>query len=244
MDALIVGATGGLGCALIKLLAAQNTYTKIFAAARRPAEGVCTSKVNHTQVEHCRVDVGCEASIAECADYVAHQSQKLSLIVYAAGVLHGEGMSPERKLEQIQKASFEDVFKVNTLGAMLVAKHFFPLLKHDTRAVFACISARVGSIEDNRMGGWYAYRSSKAALNMFVKTMSQECQRRAPNLICLALHPGTVDTALSKPFQRAVPAGKLFSPEYAAECLVANIDRATPKDSGSFWAWDGQKIAW
>jgi NAD(P)-dependent dehydrogenase (short-subunit alcohol dehydrogenase family) len=127
---------------------------------------------------------------------------------------------------------------------LLVAKHFEPLLAHRERAVFASISARVGSIGDNRLGGWYAYRGSKAAQNMFTKTLAIEWARSRRNVICIALHPGTTDTELSRPFQANVPPQKLFSVERTVTQLLAVIDRLTPADSGRFLAWDGTEIAW
>ena len=134
------------------------------------------------------------------------------------------------------------LFAVNAIGPALVAKHFLPLLPRHGRSVFASISARVGSIEDNRLGGWYSYRASKAALNMLLKTYSIELKRRAPSAICVGLHPGTVDTALSKPFQGGVAPGKLFSPTQSAAYLLRVIDGLTPADNGAVFAWDGSQI--
>jgi NAD(P)-dependent dehydrogenase (short-subunit alcohol dehydrogenase family) len=135
-------------------------------------------------------------------------------------------------------------YRVNTLAPALIARYFLPLLNHRERAVFASLSARVGSIGDNRLGGWYSYRASKAAQNMFTRGLAIECGRRAKRVICLALHPGTTDTGLSEPFQGRVPEGKLFSPDFAAGKLLECIDGAGPADSGGFFAWDGAPIPW
>jgi NAD(P)-dependent dehydrogenase (short-subunit alcohol dehydrogenase family) len=123
-----------------------------------------------------------------------------------------------------------------------VAKHALPLLPKAGKSVFAVISARVGSIEDNRLGGWYGYRASKAALNQFTRTMAIELLRQKREAVCVALHPGTVDTPLSRPFQSGVKAEKLFTPLHAAECLLTVIDGLTPADNGQLLAWDGQRI--
>ena len=190
------------------------------------------------------LDVTDENSIASAAAHVAEYVDCLHLLINVAGVLHGKHMQPERRLEQIDADALALSFAVNATGPALVAKHFHPLLAHDERAVLASISARVGSIADNRLGGWYGYRASKAAQNMMTKTLSIELARRAPNVICVALHPGTVDTDLSKPFQRSVPADELFSPKLAAAQLLTVIDSLTTDDSGSFFDWQGEPIPW
>lgn len=240
MNAMVIGATGGIGAALVEALEARDEVETVFAASRSGGH----LKAARKGTERLMLDVQNETSIVECAEAVRQRSGSLSLLIYAAGVLHTADARPERRLEQLEAPALDGVFAVNAFGPMLVAKHFWPLLKHDRRAVLANVSARVGSIGDNRLGGWYAYRCSKAALNMFTKTLSIELKRRAPNVICLAVHPGTVDTNLSKPFQASVPDGKLFTPAYAAARLLENIDRATAEASGSFLAWDGQDIEW
>ena len=133
---------------------------------------------------------------------------------------------------------------MNAFGPLLVAKHFEGLLAHKERAVFASISARVGSIGDNRLGGWYAYRGAKAAQNMFTKTLSIEWARSRRNVICIALHPGTTDTDLSRPFQANVAPEKLFSSERTVRQLLAVIDGLQPEDTGRFLGWDGAEIPW
>ena len=136
----------------------------------------------------------------------------------------------------------ETSFAVNVFGPVLVAKHFIPCLTRDRKSVLAALSARVGSISDNRLGGWYSYRAGKAALNQMLKTLSIEIGRRFKNQIILGLHPGTVDTGLSKPFQSNVPDGKLFTPEYSAKALLKVINTAEASDSGNLLAWDGETI--
>ena len=135
-----------------------------------------------------------------------------------------------------------ETFRINTIGPVLLAKHFLPLMRSGSKSVFVALSARVGSISDNRLGGWSSYRASKAALNMLLRTASIEHKRRHPESVIVALHPGTVDTRLSAPFQRGVPEGKLFTPAYSVERLLDVIDGLRPADTGGFFAWDGQPI--
>lgn len=134
------------------------------------------------------------------------------------------------------------LFQANTIFPALMAKHFLPLLPHDRRAVFAALSARVGSISDNHLGGWYSYRASKSALNMIIHTAEIETRRRCPDAIVVGLHPGTVDSALSDPFQAGVPEGKLFTPQYSVSCLLGVIDGLQPGDSGGCFDWQGKRI--
>jgi NAD(P)-dependent dehydrogenase (short-subunit alcohol dehydrogenase family) len=154
------------------------------------------------------------------------------------------GMAPEKRLADVRADTLAASFAVNAYGPLLVAKHFERLLAHREQAVFASISARVGSIGDNRLGGWYAYRGAKAAQNMFTKTLSVEWARSRRNVICVALHPGTTDTDLSRPFQANVPPEKLFSVERTVRQLLEVVERLTPADTGRFLAWDGREIPW
>ena len=173
------------------------------------------------------------------------ETERLHLLVNCAGVLHeSDALRPEKKLESVSPDALRRVFEVNAFGPLLVAKHFHELLRHDERAVLANVSARVGSIGDDRAGGWYAYRGSKAAQNLFTKNLSIELGRRAKNVVCVALHPGTVDTDLSRPFQGSVRETSLFEPSRAARQLLDVIDGLTPEQSGSFLAWDGREIPW
>jgi NAD(P)-dependent dehydrogenase (short-subunit alcohol dehydrogenase family) len=237
-SALVVGAGGGIGGALVEALAARPEVGRVFATSR---SGEAPAAAGVTPL---RLDLTDEGSVAKAFAEIAGATDRLHGVFVASGVLHGEGFGPERRLEQIDPAALAHVFALNATGPMLVAKHALPLLRHDEPAVFAALSARVGSIGDNRLGGWYAYRASKAALNQLIHTTAIEWRRRAPKALCVALHPGTVDTGLSKPFQRNVPPEKLFSPERAARQLLDVVDGLTPADSGSFFAWDGSPIPW
>jgi NAD(P)-dependent dehydrogenase (short-subunit alcohol dehydrogenase family) len=247
MHALVQGASRGIGLAMATALAARHEMETVFASARRPAEsdGLASLRDRHgDRVQLVSLDVADEASIAAAARHIRERVSELHLLVNVAGLLHEPGVAPEKRLEQVDDAALARLFAVNAAGPLLVVKHLAPLLMHERRAVVANLSARVGSIGDNRLGGWYGYRASKAAQNMLTKTLAIELGRRAPNVICVALHPGTVDTALSLPFQRGVPEGRLFSPDRAARQLLAIIDSLEPEDSGRFLAWDRTTIPW
>ena len=230
--AVVIGSTGGIGRALVDSLAGDRDYAAVHALSRSgaaPPEAAIAG----------RLDLACEDSIAAAARAI---TGPITLVVVASGALQGDGLSPERSLAELDGDALARAFQVNATGPALVAKHFLPRLAKDRRAVFAALSARVGSITDNRLGGWYGYRASKAALNMLVRTSAIELARTRPLALCVALHPGTVDTALSRPFQRRVPAGKLFTPAQSAERLLDVLDALEPKNSGGFYAYDGTLI--
>ena len=244
MNALIVGASRGIGLALVRELVTRNVNQVIATHRDEALELEELQSSADSSLELVPLDVTDEFSIAKAAARVKLIVGRLHLLIHVAGILHDKDMTPERRLEQIDGDSLAHSFAVNATGPALIAKHFHQLLGHDDRAVVANISARVGSIADNRLGGWYSYRASKAAQNMVTKTLSIELSRRSPNVICVALHPGTVDTGLSEPFQRSVPTGALFSPERAARQLLSVIDSLTVEDSGHFFDWKGQPIQW
>jgi NAD(P)-dependent dehydrogenase (short-subunit alcohol dehydrogenase family) len=187
------------------------------------------------------IDILDERSVASAAGRV-RDAGEVDLLVVATGLLHNERVQPEKTYRSLSAEPLMEYFSVNAIGPALVARHFLPLLPRKQRAVFACLSARVGSIGDNRLGGWYGYRGSKAALNMLVRTLAIELARTAPDAICVALHPGTVDTELSAPFQHGVPPDTLFSAATAAEHLLRVMDGLTPAQSGGCFAWNGERI--
>lgn len=243
---LVVGAGRGIGLALVEALAQRPGNGPVYAACRRPerADALQRLAAEHPQICPLALDVTDEASIESAAARVADRSPRLSLLINCAGLLHAPGVKPERRLADVDPAALARNFAVNASGPLLLAKHFHPLLMHDGRAVLANLSARVGSISDNHLGGWYGYRASKAAQNQITRTLSIELGRRARHLICVALHPGTVDTDLSKPFQGNVNPEKLFDRARAAAQLLQVIDGLTPAQSGRFYAWDGDEIPW
>lgn len=228
--AVVIGAGGGIGGALARALTRAD-FTAVHALSRTGAEiAGCTPG---------RIDVTDEATIAAAA---ARLEAPPGLILVATGLLHAPGIAPEKSWRMIDPHAFAEVLRVNTIGPALVAKHFLPLVPRHGRAIFAAISARVGSIGDNRAGGWHAYRASKAALNMIVANLAIELKTRNPAALAVGLHPGTVDTGLSTPFQRGVPADKLFTPAFAADRLLATLADLNPEDSGGCFAWDGKRV--
>jgi NAD(P)-dependent dehydrogenase (short-subunit alcohol dehydrogenase family) len=245
---LIQGSSRGIGLEFVRQLLGQPAYGRIFAACRAPhaSPSLADLAAQDHRLGLLTLDVTSESSIRAAAATVAAEVPRVHLVINCAGLLHDRhaGISPEKRLADVEPDALATSFAVNAAGPLMVAKHFEPLLLHDERAVFASISARVGSIGDNRLGGWYAYRGSKAAQNMFTKTLAIEWARSRRNVVCVALHPGTTDTELSRPFQANVPPQKLFSAERTVAQLLAVIDRLTPADSGRFLSWDGTGIAW
>ena len=230
--AVVIGASGGIGHAFTTALASDPAFQQVVALSRSGADA-----------GHGRIDITDEDSIAACAAQLRDEGIAPRLILLATGILHdGDALQPEKTWRDIDATALGRAFAVNATGPALVAKHFLPLLPRRERSVFAALSARIGSIEDNRLGGWIAYRASKAALNMIVRTLSVELARRHPAAIIAGLHPGTVDTALSRPFQGNVPDGKLFDPDDAARRLLAVVDGLQRDDSGSVFAYDGSRI--
>ena len=233
--AVVFGASGGIGRALTEALAASGRFERIHAGGRQLPGDLPPG------VEPFAFDLGDEASIAEAARAIGGP---VEFVLIASGVLQDldRAIAPEKSFRAIDAGSMAQVLAINTIGPALIAKHFLPLLPRDRRAVFAALSAKVGSIADNRLGGWHSYRASKAALNMLVANFAIELKRSHPQVVVAALHPGTVDTALSLPFQRGVSPEKLFTPDVAAAHLLTVLDALTPADSGGLFAWDGTRL--
>jgi NAD(P)-dependent dehydrogenase (short-subunit alcohol dehydrogenase family) len=225
--AVVVGSSGGIGRALLGRLAAQPRF--------RAALGLGRSSSPH-------VDLTDEESIAQAARRVQGLGADVRLVIDATGFLHREGFAPEKSWRDLDAAQMASAFAVNAVGPALLMKHFLPLLPRQGRSVFATLSARVGSIGDNRLGGWYSYRASKAALNQFVHTAAIELGRRRPAALCVALHPGTVATPLSAPFVKAGLA--VQTTEQAADHLLDAIERLSPDSSGGFFDHRGETVPW
>lgn len=246
LTAYVQGASRGVGFALVQHLAKSEEVGHVFASARSAT--VAPGLLELAAVGKVRlldVDVTDEDSVAAAAARVRNDQSTIDLIINCAGVLHTpDGMQPERRLADIEPGNMVRSFRVNALGPLLIAKHFAPTLPRDRHCVFANLSARVGSIGDNRLGGWYAYRAAKAAQNQITRTLAIELQRRSPQTLCVALHPGTVATGLSSPFTRNRPAGRQFSPEQAAVQLLDVIGGLDAGSSGRFFAYDGSEIPW
>ena len=248
-NVLVQGASRGIGLEFVRQALDSARVGHVVATCRAPGAATALDSLLASAAGRLTVlplDVGDESSVAHAASAAAQTVPRLHLVVNCAGVLHdvNANLRPEKRLADVRAESLARAFAVNAIGPLLVARHFEPLLAHPERAVFASISARVGSIEDNRLGGWYAYRGSKAAQNMYTRTLAIEWARSRRNVICVALHPGTTDTDLSRPFQANVPAEKLFTSAHAVACLLRVIDGLQPDDTGQFFAWDGARIPW
>ncbi len=237
MNALIVGGSRGIGLAFARALLADPRVDRVIAAARAPADSAVLQALHADQGDRLidlTLDVADEASVQRAAQTLREITPALHLLVNTAGLLHADGVAPERRLADVKPDSVLRSYAVNALGPLLIAKHFSPLLAHGERAVLANLSARVGSIGDNRLGGWYAYRAAKAAQNQITRTLAIEMARRAPQLICVALHPGTVATDLSAPFRGNIAAEKIFTADQSAAYPLNVIPGLNPGTSGRF----------
>lgn len=236
-NVLLIGATGGIGRALSHLLLREESVSQLLLFSRCQN---CRDMDPHSEnISYGYVDFSQPDSICQMGKSL---DQPLDLVIIASGWLHGNGYMPEKRLQDITEENLQYSMQVNAIGPILVARALIPKLRKGFKTVFVVLSARVSSISDNRLGGWYAYRASKAALNMYLKTLAIELGRTHPDAIVAGLHPGTVDTSLSQPFQGRVPAGKLFSSEQSAGYLLSVIDALAVKDSGKLFAWDGAEI--
>ena len=188
------------------------------------------------------VDIADEKSIAEAAQQLSQTGIAPDLVIVATGLLHREGEGPEKSLREVEPEWMLENYRINAVGPVLVAKHFLPLMPRDRRTVFAVLSARVGSISDNKLGGWHSYRASKAALNMLICNLSIEWQRKNAQAVIVGLHPGTVATGLSAPF-KGNPATERFAPAKAADQLLRVLDGLNPEQSGQLFGFDGALIA-
>ena len=223
--AVVIGAGGGIGGAFLAALERDARCGEVLGLGRATTP---------------QLDLEDEASIEHSASAIG-QGGDVHLIVDATGILHDREMQPEKSIDAVDPATIARAFAVNATGPLLLLKHFHSLLPRKERGVFATLSARVGSISDNRLGGWYSYRASKTALNMIWRTSAIEIARKRPEAVCLALHPGTVNTDLSKPFSGG---RETFAPERAAALLLDVIGNVDAGDTGSFLAYDGSEIPW
>lgn len=227
--AVVIGASGGLGSALVAAVQQSGSFRSVVGFSR-----------SHPDPER-RIDLLDEARLSHSAATAANAGT-VRLVINATGLLHNDQCSPEKSWKDLSPDRLAASFAVNTIGPALLMKHFLPLLPRTGKALFATLSARVGSIGDNQLGGWYGYRASKAAANQIVRTAAIELYRRAPQAVCVALHPGTVDTRLSAPFRKQ--GLTLFSPDQAASHLCRVIDQLQGADSGGFFDWKGERIPW
>ncbi|CAM3869682.1 C-factor [Pseudomonas reidholzensis] len=245
-NVLVCGASQGIGLALCAALLARDDVRQVWAASRQ-ATGSSGLAALAEQYGGRLLRVDCDArheqSLAGLAREISATWQHLHLVISTLGILQEDGAQAEKSLAQLDLAGLQASFASNTFAPVLLLKHLLPLLRKQP-ATFAALSARVGSIGDNHLGGWYSYRASKAALNQLLHTASIELKRLNSASTVLLLHPGTTDTQLSQPFQANVPAERLFTPAFAAQCILEQVARHGPAHSGTFWAWDGQPVEW
>lgn len=260
---LITGASAGIGLAMAQALARQHAESsphkstaateddsrpwQLHLASREASNSPALEKLSKAhagQIHRYDIDLADESSLSGMVEQIKQQTPTLDLCINTIGLLHDDDMQPEKRLAQVSAETLQRSFTVNAIGVALLAKQLMPLIPKKQRFVFASLSARVGSIEDNRLGGWYAYRASKAAQNMLLRTLAIEWKRSYKQSICVALHPGTTDTALSKPFQANVRPAQLQSPVQTATMLLTVIGKLSPENSGQFLAYDGQAIPW
>ena len=232
---IIIGSSGAIGSSFLKHYAEEDKNNIIYALSRSEAAS------SSSNIHNVSIDIESDSSISN-ASSICSEAGPFDIIIVTTGMLSDENIGPEKSLRHLNKESFSKIFSVNTLGPALIAKYFIPLLKKDAPSFLGFLSARVGSISDNRIGGLYSYRASKAALNMTIKSLSIEVSRNNPQSIIAGLHPGTVDSKLSKPFQGNVSEGKLFTPDYSVSKMAEVISNLKPENSGSCFAWDGEEI--
>ena len=239
--ALVIGASSGIARAVIEQLLTRTQVSKVDAVSRS-----FSTKPSGDKVEYYELDSFFESHIKEFIAARKANGITYRYIVCAIGFLHNEvlGIKPEKRLEDIQAEAMKQYFAVNTIIPTLWLKNLPAVIAKNTPTTMAFFSARVGSISDNRLGGWYGYRASKSALNMVIKNAAIEYARRHKQVTLMAYHPGTVDTGLSKPFQANVPQQKLFTPAFSAQCLVEQLTNAQAEHSPYYVDWDAQNIPW
>ncbi len=241
---VVQGASGAIGAALVRELLERDPTQEVVAAGRTEARleaALGTHPARGTRLHLVVLDPGDDASIERAAAEILGAWPVLSGLIHASGMLHEDGLRPEKRVESLAREGLRRSFDANAIAPLLVTRALLPGLLAAEAPRLAFLSARVGSIGDNGLGGWYGYRASKAALNMLVVTLSLELGRRAPGSVCVALHPGTVESALSEPFSRHATR---FTPERAARQLLDVLKGLGPADSGAFRAWDGSEIPW
>lgn len=233
INVAVVGANGGIGSGLVRALTACQQVDGIFELGR------AKPKEQGDKSVFLQVDILNEASVVNAASAI---KVPLDLVVVATGLLHDGEIQPEKTWRQFSVDHAEKIFRVNAFGPMLIAKHFLPKLNDNHKSVFAALSAKVGSISDNQLGGWYTYRASKAALNQYIRCSAIELRRKNKNAICVGLHPGTVATKLSEPFQANVKPGKLFDNTKASKQLLSALNTLNSTHSGDLISWDASII--
>lgn len=228
---VVIGGGGAIGGAFIRKLSKSYEGSCVYCFS--------SAKLNFENVICNSIDYNNEDSIFSSANLVPND---IDLIIVSTGILHSDGIMPEKSLNDITRHKLITLFNSNTVVPTLIAKHFIPKLSKSRQSSFCILSARVGSISDNYLGGWYSYRASKCALNMIIKSLSIELSRKNKLASIIGIHPGTVNSELSKPFQKNILENKLFSPDFAVENMIKVIKSLDCRQSGKIFAWDGSEI--
>lgn len=244
---LVIGGNRGIGFALVEAQLARPDLSRVIATHRPKADLanllVLKSRYREKLVLQ-PLDVTSEPSLQAFGRFLEADPAEIDLAIHAAGILHDGEITPEKSLAQCHSAHLMRLFEVNSIGPLMVAGALLPTLKRKQRFTFAALSAMVGSIGDNRLGGWYGYRASKTALNQFIRTMANECRLKYPRASIVAIHPGTTDTDLSRPFQKNVEPSKLYSPRTTAGRILSVLENIDESHSGRFLNWNGSTIPW
>jgi len=235
LNTAVFGASGGIGAAFVEALAAEDGVAQVHAVSRG-SPVFASPKVRAQSCDPLDETALAGAVAAMTGDGPLH------LAIIALGILHGEGIAPEKTWRHADAEAMGAVLAVNTIAPTLIAKHVLPVLAKDRKTALAALSARVGSISDNRLGGWVSYRASKAALNMVIRTFSIELARVNGKAVFVGLHPGTVETGLSEPFRQGVPQGKLFTPQRSVAGMLATLDGIGPEESGKIFDYAGKEV--
>ena len=230
----IIGSSGAIGRAFLDAYIADKEISNIYSISRTEVES------NDERIIHINIDVTDEVSVKAAASQIGEN--RLDKLIVATGILHTELFGPEKSIKDIKIENFVKIFSVNAFGPALIGKYFLPLMKKDKKSIAAFLSARVGSISENKLGGWYAYRASKSALNQIIKNFSIEAKRTNPTGIIIGLQPGTVKSKLSEPFQKNVKKGKLLLPKDSVKSLIRVIESVMQNDSGKIFDWKGEEI--
>ena len=231
----VIGSSGAIGRAFVDHYINDLSINSIFSFSRS------SIGIDNNKVKHFLIDIENESSIENAAKSVGETN--FDEIIIASGLLHTNEFGPEKSIKDLKADNILKVLNVNTVGPAIIGKYFLPLLTKENKSVMAFLSARVGSISENKLGGWYSYRASKSALNQVIKTFSIELKRTNPKAIIIGLQPGTVDSELSAPFKRSVSNNKLFSAEYSVSQLLEVIERADDSSSRNLISWDGEIIS-
>jgi len=231
----IIGSSGAIGRAFLDAYIADKEISNIYSISRTEVE------LNDERIIHINIDVTDEVSVKAAASKIGEN--RLDKLIVATGILHTELFGPEKSIKDIKIENFVKIFSVNAFGPALIGKYFLPLMKKDKKSIAAFLSARVGSISENKLGGWYAYRASKSALNQIIKNFSIESKRTNPTGIIIGLQPGTVKSKLSEPFQKNVKKGKLLLPKDSVKSLIRVIESVMQNDTGKIFDWKGEEIA-